>query len=170
MKIICYGASNTYGFDPRTYTGEPYARPWPSILSEKLGLEAVNLGWPGRKIPETEAEIRSSINSIRSISSNDDLIIIMLGTNDLLSGRTPEASILAMEKYLKALDGNTVLIGPPQIKGLETELAEMNQGFETLGVPWADSSTWNLEMAFDGIHMSEKDQYTFAEKIIELFF
>lgn len=170
MKIICYGASNTYGFDPRTYTGEPYEKPWPSILSEKLGIEVINMGWPGKKIPKSDIEIENAIKSIESISSKDDTVILMLGTNDLLSGSTPEESVLAMKNFIAHLKREIILIGPPQIKGQEKEVQKMNDGFKTLGMPYSDASDWNLELAFDGIHMSEKDQLIFADKIIEYFF
>ena len=32
MKIICFGDSNTWGYDPRGYFGGQYDHPWPEIL------------------------------------------------------------------------------------------------------------------------------------------
>ena len=44
MKVICYGDSNTYGYDPRGWLGGRYdaADRWPDILARRTGLsEAV---------------------------------------------------------------------------------------------------------------------------------
>ena len=34
MKVICYGDSNTYGYDPRLPLGGRYDHPWPELLAE----------------------------------------------------------------------------------------------------------------------------------------
>ncbi len=42
MKAICYGDSNTNGYDPRSYFGERYDSCWVDILTEETGWNVVN--------------------------------------------------------------------------------------------------------------------------------
>ena len=44
MKVICYGDSNTYGYDPRSYIGGRYPAGdrWVDLLAEKTGWEVEN--------------------------------------------------------------------------------------------------------------------------------
>ena len=35
--ILCYGDSNTFGYDPRDFFGTPYDSPWPALLEKHLG-------------------------------------------------------------------------------------------------------------------------------------
>ena len=44
MKVVCYGDSNTWGYDPRGYFGGQYDHPWPEILAVKTGWNVVNEG------------------------------------------------------------------------------------------------------------------------------
>src|SRR5699024_1386873 len=44
MRIICFGDSNTWGYDPRSYIGEQYPRNvrWQGRLAALPGLDVVN--------------------------------------------------------------------------------------------------------------------------------
>ena len=59
MKILCFGDSNTYGYDPRSYFGGQYPTEhrWVDILAQKLHCKAVNAGENGREIPRREGEL-----------------------------------------------------------------------------------------------------------------
>ena len=50
MNIICFGDSNTYGYDPRSYLGDRYDPDsrWVDILATKTGWTVRNLGTAGR--------------------------------------------------------------------------------------------------------------------------
>ena len=62
MKIVCYGDSNTYGYDGDEMFGGrfPEGRRWPDLLGQMLGCETVNCGLNGRRVPRfrrsTEAD------------------------------------------------------------------------------------------------------------------
>ena len=94
MNVICFGDSNTFGYDPSARCGEPYAHPWPALLAEKTGWQVVNRGVNGREVPKEPV----------SIPEDTDLFLVMLGTNDLLQLDTPEA------KYLVAKGLNRILL------------------------------------------------------------
>ena len=82
MNVICFGDSNTYGYDPRAYFGGRYDTDcrWVDILAAETGWTVCNMGQNGREIP----------SSAPSFLADTDLLIVMLGTNDLLQGRSPE--------------------------------------------------------------------------------
>ena len=109
MKVVCYGDSNTFGYDPRGYFCGQYDHPWPELLASKTGWNVINEGLNGREIPKARV----------SFPVDTDLLIIMLGTNDLLQFWTPEASCEKMKLFLESLtlDRNKVLlIAPPPMK------------------------------------------------------
>ena len=53
MRMLCYGDSNTYGYDPRGFVGDRYQKEsrWVDILAQKLKWEIQNEGQNGREIP-----------------------------------------------------------------------------------------------------------------------
>ena len=73
--IVCLGDSNTYGYDPRSWLGGRYPADsrWVDILAAKTGWEILNLGQNGREIPRQAP----------TLPPDTDLLILMLGTNDL---------------------------------------------------------------------------------------
>ena len=85
MNIICFGDSNTYGYDPRGYFGGRYGADcrWVDILASETGWDIYNMGQNGREIPSVAP----------AFPADTDLLIVMLGTNDLLQGRSPEQAI-----------------------------------------------------------------------------
>ena len=55
-KLLCFGDSNTYGYDPRSYIGERYPADvrWTGLLGSSYTV--VNAGQNGRGIPRRAAE------------------------------------------------------------------------------------------------------------------
>ena len=51
MKVICFGDSNTYGYDPRGYFGGRYDADsrWVDILATETGWTISNMGQNGRE-------------------------------------------------------------------------------------------------------------------------
>lgn len=83
MNVICFGDSNTYGYDPRGYFGGRYDADsrWVDILAAETGWIVHNMGQNGREIPGGAAP---------AFPADTDLLIVMLGTNDLLQGKSPD--------------------------------------------------------------------------------
>lgn len=111
MNVICFGDSNTYGYDPRGYFGGGYdaGSRWVDILAAETGWAICNMGENGRAIPSTSPDF----------PDDTDLLIVMLGTNDLLQGRSPEQAAEKLEKFLSSISleqSKLLLIAPPPVK------------------------------------------------------
>lgn len=181
MKILCFGDSNTYGYDPRSYFGSRYPAQhrWVDLLAEKMDCKAVNAGENGREIPWREWELADFHRMLRK-EQPMDLLIVMLGTNDLLRGNSPETVAGRMEAFLEASDpekGKILLIGPPAMKlgewvpthTLTDASTELNHRYkslsERLGVDFTDAGMWNISLAFDGVHFTEEGHEAFSERL-----
>ena len=196
-KVFFYGDSNTYGYDPAFYTGGRYPRRsrWTTLLAERLEgtWEVAADGMPGRMIPRAGRGADMVLDSCRA-EMPVDLFAVMLGTNDLLSMRTPDASAVAarMENLIRgaqeSLTAKILLIAPPQIRFTDPSCTQpFVQGTQTYarqcleqstvlaqyykdiaarcGVFYADASSWDLALAFDGVHPSLEANAVFAREL-----
>ena len=88
--ILCYGDSNTWGFDPATRLRFPEELRWPSVLKREIGaghrviaegLNARTTVWddPLEESRNGKTYLLPCLLSHRPI----DLVVLMLGTNDL---------------------------------------------------------------------------------------
>ena len=54
--IVCYGDSNTYGYDPCVPGGGRYqANRWTALVEKKTGIPVKNCGFAGGKFRDTKA-------------------------------------------------------------------------------------------------------------------
>ena len=182
MKILCFGDSNTYGFDPRSYFGSRYPAQhrWVDLLAQKLGCEAVNEGENGREIPVGDRSLRQ-FACVLSHQEPLDLLMIMLGSNDLLQGNEVEAIVKRMEAFVGhiALEKEKILLicPPPMQLGewvsskeqidASVELSKQYQALALrLGVGFADAGKWNISLTYDGVHFTEEGHSAFAEGLL----
>ena len=169
MKVICFGDSNTYGYDPRGYFGGRYDHPWPEIIAKRTGWSVINMGMNGQEIPQISA----------SFPADTDLLIIMLGTNDLLQGASPETVSDKMKHYLLSLDQENILLiaPPPMVFGEWVSCQNLIDNSKSitklyrnlaqqLGIQFADAGKWDVPIAYDGIHLTEEGHSTFARELI----
>lgn len=172
MKVICYGDSNTYGYDPRSWFGERYdpSCRWVDILTAQTGWDIRNEGMNGREIPMRGEKL----------PVDTDLLIVMLGTNDLLQGRQPKQAALRMEAFLEGLTlekRKIILIAPPKMafgewvrdqKLIEASI-QLGECFRNiarrLGVSFVNAGEWSIPLAFDGVHFTEEGHRIFALRL-----
>lgn len=93
-KVLFYGDSNTYGYDPAGFMGGRYpdGSRWTDIVGQNLlGIWQVRAdGMPGRSIPAARFEL----DYVRSVIQKEmpfDLFAVMLGTNDIVGSLRPDA-------------------------------------------------------------------------------
>lgn len=173
-KVICFGDSNTWGYDPRSWLGGRYAPDsrWVDILAAETGWTVGNWGANGREIPAAAPDI----------PADTDLLIVMLGTNDLLQGRSPGAAAERMERFLTGLElapEKVLLIAPPPLSPGEwvtdQPLIAASQTFARccrtlagrLGIRFADAGRWNVSPAYDGVHFTEQGHRAFAAGLLK---
>ena len=178
MRMLCYGDSNTYGYDPRGFFGDCYPKEsrWVDILAQKLGWQIQNEGQNGREIPSRPFQYQRAGKLLTQSSS--DIFAVMLGTNDLLRGIPAEACYSRMEaflRYIQPKSGQLLLIAvPPMKRGAwvteeslimeSVKLAESYQALsQKLGIAFVNAGQWNVELAFDGVHFTEAGHRAFAE-------
>ena len=174
MNVICFGDSNTYGYDPRAYFGGRYDTDcrWVDILAAETGWTVCNMGQNGREIP----------SSAPSFLADTDLLIVMLGTNDLLQGRSPEQAAVSLKRFLSgiSLDRSKILLiaPPPMTLGAwvpSPQLIDDSHTFAQLcqtlaaqmGIRFADAGRWDVPLAYDGVHFTEQGHRAFAAGLLE---
>lgn len=183
MKILCFGDSNTYGYDPRSFFGDRYPaqQRWPDLLARKLGCTVVNAGENGREIPTRDYQLRSFAQLLSS-QQPVDLLIVMLGTNDLLQGNPAKAVCQRMSDFLEQIPlerEKLLLIGPPVLaRGewvpsdmLVREAAELNRQYKilarSLGIACMDAGEGRVPLAFDGVHLTGEGHCVLVQLIYE---
>lgn len=174
MNVICFGDSNTCGYDPRSWLGGRYDADsrWVDILAAETGWTICNMGQNGRVIPAAAP----------AFPENTDLLIVMLGSNDLLQGRSPEETAGLLEHFLSGLSlprDQILLIAPPTMRRGEwvpnQQLMNDSRMFaqccrdlaRRLGVRFADAGDWDIPMAYDGVHFTEQGHRAFAAGLLE---
>lgn len=178
MKLWCFGDSNTYGYDPCGFFGGRYSAPWPEMLAGKTGFEVINDGKNGRMIPGREYELQQFREDAERYGA--DVIIVMLGTNDLLEGAKAQQVATRMESFLTECPVPCViLVGPPPMKRgawvpddqLVEESRELAHQYKNLairfGLQYADAGKWDIDLTYDGVHFSEEGHMRFAHGLAE---
>lgn len=179
MRILCFGNSNTFGYDPRGFFGDRYDAEdrWVDLLAKQTGWDVINLGANGREIPRNDAPLQ-----LLAEYAPVDIFLVMLGTNDLLQGATASEAAARMEAFLASLlphCKNILLVSPPPMKRgawvatdelvqKSIQLAEEYQLLaKKLGISFVDTRSWKIELCFDGVHFTEDGHHVFMNQLID---
>ena len=177
MRILCFGDSNTYGYNPRGFFGERYGTEnrWVDLLTKQTGYECINAGANGREIPRNPYALR-----LLTEQQEMDIFLVMLGTNDLLQGATAKEAATRMEAFLTPMIPHCkqiLLVAPPPMKRgawvptneLAAESIHLAEEYkllaEKLNISFIDTRHWNIELTFDGVHFTESGHHAFAENL-----
>ena len=177
MRILCFGDSNTYGYDPRGFFGDRYGAGdrWVDLLTKQTGHDCFNAGSNGREIPRNPYALR-----LLTEQQEMDIFLVMLGTNDLLQGATAKEAATRMEEFLTPMIPHCkqiLLVAPPPMKRgawvptneLAAESIHLAEEYkflaEKLSIPFVDTRHWNIKLTFDGVHFTEEGHHTFAENL-----
>ena len=177
VRILCFGDSNTYGYDPRGFFGDRYDSEdrWVDLLAKQTGHECINAGANGREIPRNPYALR-----LLTEHAPVDIFLVMLGTNDLLQSASAKEAADRMEAFLNSLLPHCqqiLLVAPPPMKRgawvptdvLVAESIHLAEEYkllaEKLKITFVDTRHWNIDLTFDGVHFTEAGHHTFAEKL-----
>lgn len=184
MKLVCFGDSNTYGYDPRSFFGGRYGPQcrWPELLAQSLGCQVVNAGENGREIPRREGELLRVEQLLAA--EHPDVFLVMLGVNDLLQGAAVEVISDRMERFLTRLlhhQTKPILVaqppvqlgawvGTPELVDASRQLARAYVALASrLDIPAVDAQTWQIAMTFDGVHFAPEGHAAFAQALSAWF-
>lgn len=145
-SVLCYGDSNTWGYDPASCTRFAPDVRWTGVMAARLGngYRVIEEGLNGRttRWDDPIERGRNGLDYLRPcVASHDplDLVIVMLGTNDLkrrfaLSASDIAQSAAALAEEARRLAQNpeterveVLLVAPPAVTTL-TEFDEMFAG------------------------------------------
>ncbi len=140
-RVLCFGDSNTYGYSP--VDGQRYGDDinWPGVLDRLLGdkFEVINEGKNGRTVAfdDPYKEGCNGMNDIEScIEEHEpvDLVIIMLGTNDLKVYFDASPQIIAenlreMCKIVQTKTDARIILASPALLGDQIEFSPLHLEF-----------------------------------------
>lgn len=196
--IVCYGDSNTWGSVPRSDDRYPHSVRWPSVMQSQLGddFEVISEGLCGRTFVVTDpnAPQRTGITALQSILESADpidLVIVMLGTNDVkiayhLAPEDIAQHLLQTITFIRQLDSldkkpKILIICPPAViipesGDLDKRMVNGPSYFEQLpklyktiaeknDCGFIDASEYVSSSKIDGYHLDEKAHMKLAEVV-----
>ncbi len=199
-KVVCFGDSNTWGYNPVARGRYPKAERWPGVMAVALGsgYEVIEEGLNGRTTVwddpiEGDKSALTQIIPIVKSHKPFDLLIILLGTNDLKhrfsatpfdiahgAGRLVEIA----RGLVDAVEGpapEVLLVAPPPV-GTLTDFAVMFEGAaeksiklgeefakvaHELKCPFLDLARIATSSPVDGIHFDVENQGKIGTAIAE---
>ena len=185
-RILCYGDSNTFGYNPHSYWGDPYPDDvrWTGILQAN-GWDVINCGQNGREIPSNDGEL-SAVERLISNAMPVDIVTVLLGTNDFLTHPhftaedvTSRMKLLLQRVLAANWEIRVLLIAPPPMRSGEwvpdsrivTESVRLAPCYRALarqlGVLFADAGAWDVALDFDGVHFRPEGHAAFARHLMQ---
>jgi lysophospholipase L1-like esterase len=127
-SILAFGDSLTWGFEAGTSKRHPYADRWPNALAAGLGgkVRVIEEGMNGRTTvfpdPTCEAERNGAVALPMLLATHQplDLVVIMLGTNDVKYANRCTAfdAAMGMERLIKLVKHHDWVEDMPQPQAL----------------------------------------------------
>ncbi len=202
IVILCYGDSNTRGSIPGTiHERYPRSIRWPGrlqgilgaryyVIEEGLGGRTTCLNDPQEEGRNGKASLLPCLRSHRPI----DLVILMLGTNDLKARFSASAQSIAQNAGIlvriiqtsqagrKSGNPQVLLVAPPPLSELSQFKDEFAGGeeksrlfrdlyrkqAEELGCFFLDAGEYVISSMLDGIHWDESGHLRFAQAVAQI--
>lgn len=191
IKILCYGDSNTWGDPPGSEGRYPYNIRWTGRLQNLLvnKYQIIEEGLCGRTTimddPKEEGRNgKTYLISYLKTHKQIDLVILMLGSNDLkerfnLTAKEISENIEELIKIIKPI--KVLLLSPPIVnlncknppqgmKGAEEKSKQLAKYYKEVairqGCEFIDIAQYVQPSNVDGCHL-EKDTHTRIAEILE---
>ena len=200
QTVLIYGDSNTHGTKPLQRPGQSErfspAHRWPAVMAARLGgdVRVIDEGLPGRTTVHDdpiEGGARNGLSVLPAILPSHapiDLLVIMLGTNDLKSrfsvtsweiARSVERLVLAARAELPGLA--VLIVAPVPVRevgglkevyvgaerrqeGLNAHLAQIAKA---QGCGFVDAGSYIEVSDIDGVHWDAEAHVSFAAVMAE---
>ena len=198
FEILCFGDSNTWGYDPATQERFPRNVRWTGVLQETLGQEyrVIEEGLNGRTTvweDPVEGDKMGRRHLLPCLESQAplDLVVLLLGTNDLkMRYSAPPSDIAAGAAVLVDIiagsaagrDGKAppvLLLAPPPLAKLTAFAGMFAGGAEkaphlgqlyaevarSRGCPFLDTGKVIHSSDIDGIHLEAAQHRLLAQAV-----
>lgn len=202
--ILCYGDSLTWGSNPENGMRHAFEDRWPSILGEGLGADKVRIiaeGLGGRTTAFDDPTSLADRNGARILptllDSHDpiDLIVILLGTNDIKDFVCGNASAAArgMGRLVEAVKSHSynsgttpdvIVVSPPhccESDNIDLELmfrggvaeskllaGEYQRIAEKLGCTYFDAASVAQASPLDGVHLDAENTRAIGKALVPI--
>ncbi|MBI5133806.1 MAG: SGNH/GDSL hydrolase family protein [Candidatus Taylorbacteria bacterium] len=197
--ILCYGDSNTWGNVPRSDARYPKSVRWPGALQELLGegYEVISEGLCGRTFVALDPKRphRTGITHLRALLESAaplDLVIVMLGTNDVKSTYSLSSEDIAshLEETIGLIQSDELdmeetpkilVICPPSVitpsdGKIDPRMERASEKFESLpglfkrvaekmGCEFLNAGDHISSSAIDGYHLDEAAHLALAKAV-----
>jgi len=192
-RILCYGDSNTWGYTAETGKRYPNHIRWPGVLQNTLGekIHVTEEGLPGRTTVWDEPfrqgrNGKAFLATLLESHAPIDLVIIMLGTNDMKHIYSSTAYYAACGKiiipaYVKP--SQVLIISPPVIERISesiklefhsdvtTESRDFAKRYYEIakecGCFFLDSFKIVENNFSDGVHLGEEEHIKLGKSVAE---
>lgn len=197
-NILCYGDSNTYGFNPVDYSRYGENTRWTAILQQNLGTEykVINEGMPNRTgfVDNPEGILYSSQKHFPAKLLKIDslhILVLAIGTNDLMfqyniTFETVEKGLNNLIKTAKEKTKNIIII-PPTILNENILNGYFGSMFDKISIAkskeigkvyrkisnenqciYFDINELVMPSIVDGLHYNENSHKIIADKLTEI--
>ncbi len=189
VRILCYGSSTTWGYDPRSGSRFPETVRWPCVMKNRLGsgFEVMEEGYSGRTVCDYIPS-ENPANGIQYLEKlletvEFDFIIIFLGINDLFADRDVSVKHIAsgIEKMIHRVKFThpgsvTIIVTPPRINGdfeeaylYQSEIEKsgrLSHEFKHTAASnvslFVDADKFLKNSPIDGVHLEAQDHVKFG--------
>ena len=155
LRIVCFGDSNTWGYDPYHEDRYPLDQIWPSLLKED-DRTIVNAGECGRCAC-------GSLPALQSVMTDScDTLIIQLGVNDLRAGYSVDETVVSVRilaEYALKHSSHVILIAPLHVRPQAIE----SWGFSESGPEDSDVLTEKMHGMAEEMHCLFVDPNDFTD-------
>jgi len=200
--ILCYGDSNTWGYIAETGKRYPRHIRWPGVLQNTLGenVDIIEEGLPGRTTVWDEPfrqgrNGKAFLATLLESHAPIDLVIIMLGTNDMkhIYSSTAYYAACGVRELVNivkntigayAAPSQVLIISPPIMEWMSESIKlEFHRDIEKesrdfakryyevakeCGCFFLDSSNIVENNFADGVHLGEKEHIALGKSVAKL--
>ncbi|MCH2095591.1 MAG: GDSL-type esterase/lipase family protein [Rhodobacteraceae bacterium] len=120
-SVLAFGDSLTWGFDPATGRRHAFDDRWPNVVARALGPRATLItdGLRGRHtaydLPTSVADCNGakSLPTVLSTHAPLDLCVVLLGTNDVVLGRTSTQARRGLARLIEVIRHHPMRLPDP---------------------------------------------------------
>lgn len=182
--VLAFGDSLTWGFRPDGSGRHPKDARWPNVVEGITGFDVINEGLRGRTTayeePVSPANLSGAavLPTILHSHAPLDLVVLMLGTNDIFFGKSPDMAARGLVRLIELVRHHpyrtpckvpqVMIVAPPipvLFEDVTQAMIDASKSYRDL-VPkiaqandagFFDASTVAVSSSLDGVHLDAEN-------------